>query len=596
MRRALRHCVAIAMAGMLAAFAAPAPSDAAQGPIAGPSGSPSGRVPGKLLVRLAPGITSRGSRDVAERLGARRGADLPLPGTRLLSLPAGANLRAAARRAERLPGVLYAEPDQYIDFRALPNDPLFERQWSLRNTGQRLLATSGLAGADINAPAAWDLSTGDPAVIVADVDTGVDLQHPDLAANIWTNPGEVAANHIDEDGNGYPDDVHGWDFTDADNDPDDSRSFAQGHGTGTASVIGAAGNNGLGMAGVAWRLAIIPLRTDTLSDTISAFIYARDAGARVINFSAGFPFYSQALKDTIENIGSVMVVNAADNGGLDGRGDNSDSVADFPCKFGSTNLVCVAASDQHDRLTRYSNFGPTSIDLAAPGENILTAFPPQAISFDLNEFFNGPLGGQLRDGGRRNHWSLSPKLGGSLTDSRKARYRNRTNSFVVSRPIDLRDRRACEVDLYLVRRLQRQFDRLIVQASQGGKRWRELARFGGANHGEFEFLGLPGSFSGARRARIRFRLHTNATVRRDGVYIDDVQVTCVTTEPTYAFFDGTSFSAPQVAGAAAVIWARHPSETVAEVKGRLLGSVDKLPSMAGMLVSGGRLDAGAALP
>ena len=167
-------------------------------------------------------------------------------------------------------------------------------------------------------------------MIVADVDTGTDLTHPDLAANIWVNPNEIPGNHIDDDGNGLTDDVNGWDWADSDNTPDDSRSFEQGHGTETSSVIGAVGNNGIGISGVDWRVSLMPLRAATLSDTISAFVYARQQGARVINFSAGFPFYSQALKDTIDNLGTVLVVNAADNGGFNGRGDNSDKVATFP--------------------------------------------------------------------------------------------------------------------------------------------------------------------------------------------------------------------------------------------------------------------------
>ena len=252
-------------------------------------------------------------------------------------------------------------------------------------------------------------------MIVADVDTGTDLTHPDLAANIWVNPGEIPGNHIDDDGNGFIDDVNGWDWADSDNVPNDSRSFEQGHGTEVASVIGAVGNNGIGMTGVDWRVSLMPLRAATLSDTISAFIYAREEGARVVNFSAGFPFYSQAFKDTIDNIGSVLVVNAADNGGFNGHGDNSDRVADFPCKFPSANLICVAASNQRDKLTTFSNFGPRSVDLAAPGENVLGAYPGHAISYDLNEFFDQPLGKRISSGGRLDRWGLTDKLGGSLT-------------------------------------------------------------------------------------------------------------------------------------------------------------------------------------
>jgi subtilisin family serine protease len=559
------------------------------------STSRDGLVQGRVIVRFAPHRGKATARAIASQLGGRLQHRLPLPGLGVIETPRGQSPRRAARQAARLPGVVYAEPDQLVDFRVIPNDPLFGGQWALDSTGQRLLATKGKPGADIDATAAWDLEVGTSSVIVADVDTGIDLTHPDLAANIWVNPGEIPGNHIDDDGNGLADDVNGWDWADSDNVPDDSRSFDQGHGTETSSVIGAVGNNGIGITGVNWRVSLMPLRAATLSDTITAFVYAREQGARVINFSAGFPFYSQALKDTIDNLGTVLVVNAADNGGFDGNGDNSDRVGDFPCKFGSANLICVAASDQRDKLTRFSNFGPTSVDLAAPGQNVLGAYPGHAISYDLNEFFDEPLGHRFRHGGRRDHWSLTQKLGGSITDSVRGGYQNKTNSFITTRPIDLRQRRACEVAFYLRLRLEDGPDRLFVEASRKRRVWRRLGSFTGVDKGDFHFQRLPKRFSGDRHVRIRFRLHTNASVRLDGAYIDDLQVTCITTTPTYAFADGTSFAAPQVAGAAGLILAHFPASTTTEVKARLLAGVDRLPLMAGKLVSGGRLNVNTSL-
>jgi subtilisin family serine protease len=585
-RRAVATAAVVALGGSV-----PAASQAAERPIP----APRGLIRGQLIVRFAPRLGRAAERAAAGELGGRLERRLPVPGLGVLAVPRGQNPRRAARRAAHLPGVRYAEPDQLVDFRVIPNDPLFGRQWALRNTGQRLLATKGRAGADIKATPAWDLQVGAPSVIVADVDTGADLNHPDLAANIWVNPGEIPGNHIDDDGNGLTDDVNGWDWADSDSVPDDSRSFDQGHGTGVASVIGAVGNNGIGMAGVDWRVSLMPLRAATLSDTISAFVYARDQGARVINFSAGFPFYSQALKDTIDNIGSVLIVNAADNGGFNGKGDNSDRVPDIPCKFESANLICVAASNQRDKMTTFSNFGPRSVDLAAPGENVLGAYPPHAISYDLNEFFDQPLGNRFKRGGRHDQWGLTGKLGGSLTDSPKGDYRNNTNSSITTRPVDLRQRKACEADFFLLHRLQDGPDRLLVQASKGHGHWRQLGTFTGVGEADFHFLRLPKTFNGARHARLRFRLHTNATTRLDGVYLDDLQVTCHTTAPTYAFADGTSFAAPQVAGAAGLIFAQLPASSVAEVRARLLNGVDKEPSMAHQLVSGGRLDVNAAL-
>jgi subtilisin family serine protease len=554
-----------------------------------PRAEAAGLADGSLIVRFDSRLGRAARSAIAARLEGSIARSLPLPGLALIELPNDLNPLRAARRAAAMPGVAYAEPDQLVDYRVIPNDPLFGRQWALRNSGQAILARKGKPGADIAATSAWDLTAGTPSVIVADVDTGTDLTHPDLAANIWVNPGEVPGNHIDDDGNGLTDDVNGWDWADSDNVPDDSRSFDQGHGTETSSVIGAVGNNGIGIAGVNWRVSLMPLRAATLSDTISAFVYARQQGARVLNFSAGFPFYSQALKDTIDNLGSMLVVNAADNGGFNGRGDNSDRVGDFPCKFDSANLVCVAASNQRDQLTTFSNFGPTSVDLAAPGQSVLGAFPPNALSFDFSEFFDEPPGNRVRHGGRRDHWGLTSKLGGSITDSKGGDYQDNTNSFVVTRPVDLRQRSACEVDFFLRHRLATG-DRLFVELSRAPRHWRRLGSFSGVAKGDFHFLRFPKRFNGSEGVRVRFRLRTNARGRDDGVYLDDLQVTCITTAPTYAFADGTSFAAPQVAGAAGLILSLNPASSVADVKARLLNGVDKLPSMAGKLVSGGRLN------
>jgi subtilisin family serine protease len=586
-----RRGAAIAAAAVLAAVC-PAAASAAIEP-----GSASDRyMPGnQVIVRVAPGLGRTDARGLTSRIGTRI-RRLPLPGLGLFAVPAGHSPRSAARRAARLPGVIYAEPDQVVDYRVLPNDPHFGRQWSLRNTGQQIQSTKGRPGADIGAPTGWDLETGSRSVIVADLDTGADLTHPDLAPNIWVNPGEIPDNHVDDDLNGLTDDVNGWDWADSDNSPDDSIGFDQGHGTQTSSIIGAVGNNGIGIAGVSWEVSLMPLRVATLSDTISAFIYARDQGARVVNFSAGFPFYSRALEDTIDNLGTVLVVNAADNGGFDGEGDNSDRVGDFPCKFRSANLVCVAASNQRDQLTKFTNFGPTSVDLAAPGRNVLGAYPPRAISFDFNEFFDEPIGDRFTGGGRYDRWGLTTKLGGALADTPRGEYRNRTNSFIATPRVDLRQRRACEVSFFIRHRLLAG-DRLAVEASRGkGGPWRHLGGFTGTGKGEYQFLRLPARFSGARRARVRFHLRTNASGRGDGVFLDDLQVTCKTTGPTYAYADGTSFAAPQVAGAAALILARFPAASTAEVKERLLAGVDRIPSMAGKLVSGGRLDLARVLP
>lgn len=248
-----------------------------------------------------------------------------------------------------------------------PNDPRFSEQWALANTGQ----TGGTSGADIDALSAWSTSTGSDSIVVAVIDTGVDYTHPDLAANIWTNPGEIPGNGIDDDGNGYIDDVHGWDFINNDNDPMDDN----GHGTHCAGIIGAVGNNGIGISGVNQKVKIMPLkflRADGNGDvaaSLNAIAYARKMGANVISCSWGGTARSQALADAISGTNKLIAC-AAGNSGV-----NTDVIPQYPSCFDYPQIISVAASDANDGIPSYSNYGPASVDVAAPGDGILSTYP-----------------------------------------------------------------------------------------------------------------------------------------------------------------------------------------------------------------------------
>lgn len=281
--------------------------------------------------------------------------------------------------------VEYAEPNYYRYLNAVPNDPQYPNMWGLNNTGQ----TGGTPDADIDAAEAWDITTGDPNFVVADIDSGLDMTHPDIAANVWTNPDEIPGNSIDDDGNGYIDDIHGWDFSGNDNDPSDTVAVCGGHGTHTAGTIGAAGNNGIGVTGVNWNVKVMPLKvfkqvliifcSASDSDIIEAINYAADKGVRVSNNSYGGGSYNQALYDAIRASKSLYVA-AAGNGGIDGIGDNNDVTPEYPASYNLANIVSVAATDHNDALASFSNYGTTSVDLAAPGVNILSTTPNNTYS------------------------------------------------------------------------------------------------------------------------------------------------------------------------------------------------------------------------
>jgi subtilisin family serine protease len=579
---------AIAKAGLLAVAAlALAPVGSASATNAN-SGLDS-FVPGEALVRFKPSLPGAEVRSLLEADGASVAQSLPaVPGLRLVDLPAGTSVSEGIGRLERQDAVLYAEPNWRREMFWIPNDPRFGEQWSLRNTGQAVFGQHGLAGADERATGAWDLGTGSPNVKVAVVDTGISFTHPDLAGNIWTNAGEIPGNGIDDDLNGYTDDIHGWDFDGQDNNPTDTSDVDQGHGTFVSGIIGAEGNNGLGIAGINWDVSLMPLRAPlTLAGEVAAFNYAKNNGAKIVNYSAGSNQLSASEKAAIDNAPDVLFVAAAGNGHI-----NIDADPIYPCAYPEPNVICVTSTDQRDRLSAFSDIGPTSVDLAAPGENILSTYPPGGVSSSLRDSFGEmPLRERWKTGGQGRKWRLTRRLkrGLSIADSPKGRYKNDTNSWIRSQPIDLSERKGCVLEYFLKVRTQKAHDRLVVEVAYAKGRYAGLHQYSGRLRGN-RVASIPARFNGHNPVFIRFRLKTNGSVRGDGAYVDNVDLNCEASSNTYTYLDGTSFSAPQVSGAAALVWARHPVDSVAQVRDAILGGVDPLPTLTGKVATGGRLN------
>ncbi len=268
------------------------------------------------------------------------------------------------------PLVEYVEPNYIITADVIPNDPSFVNLWGLNNTGQ----TGGTSDADINAPEAWDITTGDTTIIVGVIDSGIDYTHPDLSANMWRNPQEIPDNGIDDDDNGYIDDYYGYDFVNKDSNPMDDHF----HGTHVAGTIGAVANNKVGIAGVAWNVKIIALKyldasgRGNTADALSAIEYAVKMGVRITNNSWGSTSYSQALYDAIAAAGNagVLFVAAAGNDAVD-----NDLAPHYPASYDLPNIISVAATNHDDDLSSFSNWGFNSVDLAAPGSNIFSTLP-----------------------------------------------------------------------------------------------------------------------------------------------------------------------------------------------------------------------------
>jgi subtilisin family serine protease/subtilisin-like proprotein convertase family protein len=381
------------------------------------------------------------------RTGTSEPAPIAVPGTSLgpsLTLVPGlyqVHITGSETVAQALaayhndPRVLNAQPDYLLTTSAIPNDPKFSQQYYLQNTGQQ----GGTAGADIHAAAAWNVTTGNSSIVVAVMDSGIDYNHPDLYQNIWINQAEIPASRmknlvdVDHDGlitfadlnnpinwgpykiepgpNGivtaeqilapmvlnalgqdtgqggwaypgntqdgdtaHPNDFIGWNFVTNTNNPYDDFS----HGTAVAGIIGATGNNGTGIAGIDWQASLMAVKfisaqgSGTIGDFINGLDYAVAHGARISNNSwngaANDPFLEQAISNA-QSHGDIFVAAAGNNG------TNNDTNPDYPSSFPLDNIVSVAATDNTDHLASFSNFGPHTVSIAAPGVDILSTFP-----------------------------------------------------------------------------------------------------------------------------------------------------------------------------------------------------------------------------
>lgn len=287
-----------------------------------------------------------------------------------VALPPGAEVPRRLKALRERSGVLIAVPNQRVSAQALPDDPQFGLQWALKNTGQE----GGAVGNDIGIESVWDEFQDTGSIVVAVIDTGVDFEHPDLAANMWVNPGEIPGNQVDDDNNGYVDDVHGYDFVNDDGEPMDDNS----HGTHVAGILGAVGDNAVGVSGVAWQAKIMALKfldegaTGTTSGAIPAIEYALAQGAKILVNSWGDSNFNPALFEAIlaADAQGALFFAAAGNQGRD-----TDEEPFYPAGYDAPNVVSLASIDAADGLSSFSNFGRLSVDLAAPGGEILSTKP-----------------------------------------------------------------------------------------------------------------------------------------------------------------------------------------------------------------------------
>lgn len=302
-----------------------------------------------------------------------------VPGVEHLALEPGVRVEIALKTLAASACVEYAEPDYVGHLDVNPNDQFYGYLWGMNSTGQTVNGDPGIANADIDANLAWDITTGNN-IAVAVCDSGIRRTHADLASNIWTNPGEIAGNGIDDDGNGRTDDTWGWNFWTNNNNPTDD----YGHGTHVAGTIGARGNNGVGVAGVCWNVKLVSLRIASASGSItstgavSAVDYCRTKNIKLSNHSWGGPGYSNTMFAAISNarmMGHIVCAAAGNNS------RSNDGSPHYPSSYNLDNVIAVAAITNNNTLASYSNYGVTSVDIGAPGSTIASCYKTNDTSY-----------------------------------------------------------------------------------------------------------------------------------------------------------------------------------------------------------------------
>lgn len=542
-------------------------------------------VEGEVLVRFHAGSSKRQSDDILASSGLavrRHYRWLSERSGRRQVLVRHASKSTATLLAElgRDPAVETAEPN-YLRYpsasaSALPVDARFGELWGLHNTGQSVNGVTGTADVDIDFPEAWAMARPNPPeVVIGIIDTGVDYTHPDLAANMWTNPGETPNNSTDDDGNGFVDDYYGYDFA-GDNgaapDPDPMDiDTSPGHGThvsGTAAAV----RNSEGIAGVNYKARVMALKasesgtTLPASYTMAAIEYAtmmktRGVNVVALNGSYGGPGFSVLEQAAIVAAGQAGIIFVAAAGN---ETANNDSTSFYPANYNAANIISVAATGPSDTLADFSNFGATTVDLAAPGDDILSTIPAH-VSTDASV--------------------VSPA---TTYTSQGMQFAGRTDGITAT---------VYDCGLGYPSNFPAQVNGNIALIERGTLFFTEKAQNAMAAGAVAAIIynHSPGLINGTLQVPsnwmpvVELSQTDGQLLRAEG----NVQVTvthALNPNNAYLFLGGTSMAAPHVAGAVALMAMNYPLESVAQRINRILSNVDPVAALSGKVASGGRLN------
>jgi thermitase len=552
-------------------------------------------VPGEVLVKFKAAASPARRQGALAALGHGLLAPLGKEGwVRVQTAPGQSVAEALAAYAEN-PDVEYAQPNFVYHATVAPNDPLYPFLWGLENTGQSLASapvepgaalypvSAGIPGDDMRLERAWGALTDCSSVVVAVVDTGVNYLHQDLAGNMW--------------GGGAPNPNHGKNFADAAAGGDDATMDLNGHGTHVAGTIGAVGNNGLGTTGVCWKASIMAVRVLDASGSgstaaiIQGIDFAVANGAKVVNMSLGGGGFDAAFEDAIvtAQAADVVVVVAAGNDGS----NNDVTNAVYPCNFTQPNLVCVAALDQSYQLASFSNWGATSVDLGAPGTNVVSTWPGPTIGDPLT---SGWTFSTTTSGGWH-YFTTQSGLKTLLDGSLSGTYQNSTDDRAW-KTFDLSGATNATLHFYVVLDLAGGDGMGVAWASTVADPFAS-GTFLGAIPGPVStwpaFAPAAADVSGSVGATctIGFQLFSDAasqTSHGAGVAIFTI-ATAAASSATYNVESGTSMASPAVAGLAAMLRAYNPSFTYADVVAALKGGGRSVGALFGKVTTGKAADA-----
>jgi subtilisin family serine protease len=512
------------------------------------------------------------------------------PNIASVQVKSGRSVQEAVQAYKADPDVKHAQPNYIYRIQKTPNDPMYSDLWGLKNYGQGVDGDFGTSGRDIGAEAAWDTRTDCSNVTVAVLDTGINYEHADLAGNMW------------DDGSGNP----GKDTVENDSDP--IPNGGQYHGTHVAGTIAAVGDNDTGTTGVCWNAQIMAVRVlgpdgmGSTSDIVEGIDYARTHGADIINMSLGGSgdpstyedtSYEQALADARD--AGILAVVAAGN-----ANDNVDSGnATYPCAFDLDNIICVAALNQDYSLASYSNYGATSVDVGAPGSNILSAWPGEILDkADLSAWENSNTTAP--------NWEVDTNgnapWGGNTLGFPNGFYGNQGYSNNrdnwAYRTFDLSQYMGYSIKFYADLETEYNYDYVRVWKNPNGvdpKGATDSKKAGEwSGYGEAVSYKISAPLDGCLTSTcsVAFQFYSDSLNTEDGAAIGGIALQTVQSAATATdIINGTSMATPHVTGIAALAWAQDTSRSYSEIRQAVLDGGDRIDALDAKTSTGQAADA-----